>query len=88
MSMKLPRATPGTNRLRATAALIPIIESGLVASKISTERAALMASFCEWTVENPAGDPVSIKLAEAIGNGLKRIKNTIDSETYQAKLTS
>ena len=88
MSMKLPRATPGTNRLRATAALIPIIESGLVASKISTERAAIMASFCEWTVENPVGDPDSIKLAEAIGDGLKRIKNSIDSGAYQAKLTS
>jgi len=88
MSMKLPRATPGTNRLRATAALIPIIESGLVASKISTERAAIMASFCEWTVENPVGDPDSIKLAEAIVDGLKRIKNSIDSGAYQTKLTS
>ena len=88
MSTKIPRATPEINRLRAAAALIPIIESGLVASKISTERAALMASFCEWTVENPAGDPDSIKLAEAIGDGLKRIKNSIDSVAYQAKLAS
>ena len=87
MSTKMPRATPEINRLRAAAALIPLIESGLVASKISTERAAIMASFCEWTVENPVSDPDSIKLAEAIGDGLKRIKNTIDSGAYQAKLT-
>ena len=77
--MKMPRATPEINRLRAAAALIPIIESGLVASKISSERASLMASFCEWTVENPSCDPDLVKLAETIGDGLKRIKAAIDS---------
>ena len=79
MSKKTNHAAPEINRRRAAAALIPIIESGLVASKISSERAALMAFFCEWALEKPSCDPESAKLAEAIGDGLKRIKVAIDS---------
>ena len=79
MSKKTPQAAPEINRRRAAAALIPIIESGLVASKISSDRAALMASFCEWAVENPSCDAESVKLTEAIGDGLKRIKVAIES---------
>jgi hypothetical protein len=62
------------NRLHAAAALIPIIEAGLVDSKISTQRASLMASFCEWATEKISDDPYSVELAEAIASGLKRIK--------------
>ena len=79
MLKKIPRSTPEINRLRAAAALIPIIESGLVASKISIERAAFMASFCEWTVESPSIDPHAVKLAAAIGTGLKRVKAVLAS---------
>lgn len=39
-----------TNRLRAAVALIPIVESGLRDSKVSQERAAHLAAFCEWAV--------------------------------------
>jgi len=42
MSKQIPPPTPEINRLRAAAALIPIIESGLLASKLSIERASLM----------------------------------------------
>jgi hypothetical protein len=38
----IPAAAPALNRLRAAAALIPIIESGLADSKIAHDRAALM----------------------------------------------
>lgn len=30
-----------------------------------------MASFCEWTVQQPSDDPNVVKLAETVGNGLK-----------------
>jgi len=60
--------------LRAAAGLIPIIEAGLIDSKLSVERAALMASFCEWTTEKRSADPEAIKLAGSVDEGLKRIK--------------
>jgi hypothetical protein len=76
---QIPPPTPEINRLRAAAALIPIIESGLLESKLSVERAALMTSFCEWTTENVPDDPEAVKLAETVGNGLQRIKAALSS---------
>ncbi len=76
---QIPPATPQINRLRAAAALIPIIEAGLADSKLSVERAALMASFCEWAVENVPDDPDMVKLAQTVGNGLKRIEMALSS---------
>ncbi len=74
MSRQIPPATPAINRLRAAAALIPIIEAGLAASRFTAERAALMASFCEWTTEKPYDDPEAVRLAERVRHGLQRIK--------------
>jgi len=71
---QIPPATPEINRLRAAAALIPIIEQGLEVSRFSVERAALMASFCEWTAHRPYDDPEAIRLAERVRHGLQRIK--------------
>ena len=79
MSKQIPPPSPEINRLRAAAALIPIVESGLLASKLSVERAAVMVSFCEWTVEQPSDDPNVVKLAETVGSGLKRIKMALSS---------
>ena len=79
MSRQIPPSTPEINRLRAAAALIPIIESRLLESKLSVERAAVMASFCAWTTENVPDDPEVVKLAETVGNGLKRIKMALSS---------
>ncbi|WP_291984545.1 hypothetical protein [Candidatus Accumulibacter sp. ACC007] len=79
MPNQIPPPSPEINRLRAAAALIPIIESGLLASKLSIERASLMASFCEWTVEQPSDDPNLVQLAETVGSGLKRIKIALSS---------
>lgn len=79
MSKRIFPIAPEINRLRATAALIPIIESGLLASKLSIERAALMASFCDRTVEQRSDDPNVVKLAEAVGSGLQRIKMALSS---------
>ena len=79
MSNQIPPSTPQINSLRAAAALIPIIESGLLESKLSVERAALMASFCEWTTENVPGDPEAVKLPQTVGNGLQRIKMALSA---------
>ena len=74
---EVPAPTPEINRLRAAAALIPIIESGLIDSKISTSRASLMASFSEWTTENISNDPHVVKLAQTVEIGLTRVKETL-----------
>ena len=73
MPNQIPPSTPAINRLRAAVALIPMIESGLLESKLSMERAGLMASFCEWTTENVPDDPEAVKLAETVSSGLQRI---------------
>lgn len=66
--------SPELNRLRAAAALIPIIEAGLAEFKLSAERAALMASFCEWAAELTPSESEEIKLSESIRDGLQRLK--------------
>ena len=78
---EVPAPTPEINRLRAAAALIPIIESGLIDSKISTARASLMASFCEWTTENLSEDPHVVKLAQTVEIGLERVKATLAADS-------
>lgn len=74
MSKQLSPTTPELNRLRAAAALIPIIESGLADSKLTRERASLMAAFCEWTTEKPGNDPEAEKLSSKIKDGLSRLQ--------------
>lgn len=74
MSKQIALPTPEINRLRAAAALIPIIESGLADLKLSAERASLMAAFCEWTTESYGDEPEAIKLATKVKDGLVRLK--------------
>jgi hypothetical protein len=68
------------NRLRAAVALIPIIESGLSDSKLSVERAALMASFCEWAAAVKLDTPEAIKLSQSLSAGLARLKMVLVAE--------
>jgi hypothetical protein len=74
MSQSLPSSTPELNRLGAAIGLIPIIESGLRDGKLTTERAALMASFCEWALTVTPGDDDAPRLAEAVVKGLQRLR--------------
>lgn len=69
----IPAATPALNRLRAAAALIPIVESGLADSKIAHDRAALMAAFCEWATECVPTCSEEEKLVAKIKDGLERL---------------
>jgi len=79
MPNQIPPSTPEINRLRAAAALIPIIEAGLIDSKLSVERAALMASFCEWSTAKLSEDAEAVRLAETVTSGLKRIKSVLSA---------
>lgn len=74
MPKSLPVPSPKLNRLRAAAALIPLIGSGIADSKLSPERAALMASFCEWASEVQPSDDGETQLLELIREGLQRLR--------------
>lgn len=76
--MKIAAPTPELNRLRAAAALIPLIECGLGDGKISADRAALMSEFCAWALEHKAeagadGEP----FAAEIRSGLDRLRSIL-----------
>lgn len=79
--MKLDNKTPANtelNRLQAAAGLIPIIESGLARSQLSSDQAALMCEFCAWALgHDTTGDKVSEKLVQEIREGLERIWSTL-----------
>jgi len=74
MSKTPSPATPELNRLRAAAGLVPIIEMGLADGKLSIERAALMASFCEWAVSFESQDAEQQRLVEVVVHGLNRLQ--------------
>ena len=76
-----PTATPELNRLRAAAALIPIIEGGLFQKSLSVERASLMASFCAWAYSQKANTPESEELIKAVGDGLKRLEVALAADS-------
>lgn len=70
--------TPQTiNRLRAAAALVPVILAGLADSKISRERAAHMSAFVEWAASTTPGNEVEQKLVNEITNGLASLKTSL-----------
>ena len=72
---KIPESTPALNRLRAAAGLIPLIEDGLRQSKITGEKASLMAEFCSWAPQQATeGGPEALRLADDIKSGLERLK--------------
>lgn len=84
MSQSLPSSTPELNRLRAATGLIPIIESGLRDGKLSTERAAFMASFCEWALTVTPSDDDGLRLAEAVVKGLQRLRLQMETASKMA----
>lgn len=87
MTKTPPPATPERNRLRAAAALIPIIESGLIDGKLATDRAIQMAHFCQWAMNSETTEQDAVALKEIIRSGLLRLddrlqiqgKSTVDA---------
>lgn len=75
-----PPPTPERNRLRAAAALVPIIESGLDGGKLTEDKASQMIRFCEWTMNSEATDQDETALKVAIRNGLVRLEARLRPE--------
>lgn len=80
-----PPPTPERNRLRAAAALIPIIESGLEDGKLSEEKARQMLSFCEWAASSEATDLDEMELKGTIRDGLQRFNARLSKEVLVSK---
>ncbi len=80
MTKTPPPPTPERNRLRAAAALIPIIESGLDDGKLTEDKANQMIRFCEWAMNSEATDQDEIVLKVAIRDGLVRLEARLHAE--------
>lgn len=80
MTKTPPPPTPERNRLRAAAALIPIIESGLDDGKLTEEKASQMIRFCEWATNSEATDQDETALKVAIRDGLVRLEARLHPE--------
>ena len=77
MTKTPPPATPERNRLRAAAALIPIIESGLNDGKLATDRAVQMVHFCLWAMNSETTEQDASALKEIIRSGLLRLNDRL-----------
>lgn len=77
MPKSIPPPTPVLNRLRAAAALLPIIEAGLAESKITVEKACSMAEFCISAVSLTPENGEEQQLAKTVVTGLQRLKATL-----------
>jgi len=79
MTKTTPPPTPEQNRLRAAAALIPIVESGLSDGKLSEDRARQMIRFCEWAVTSNSLEPDEVALKSVVAEGLARLNKRFDT---------
>ena len=67
-------SSPTLSRLRAAAALIPMIQSGLADTKLSREQAASMTSFIEWAASSTPEDDVEQQLVNELTVGIAGLK--------------
>ena len=67
-------SSPTLSRLRAAAALIPLIQSGLADTKLSREQAASMTSFIEWAASSTPEDDVEQQLVNELTVGIAGLK--------------
>ena len=67
------------SRLRAAAALIPMIQSGLADTKLSREQASSMTLFIEGAASTPAENPAEQKLLNEVIAGLSRLQDALDN---------
>ena len=71
--------SPQRQRLRAAAALIPIIRSALADLKLAPERAAHMTNFVEWaSVCVPEGNDEKAMLKQ-VKAGLQELKSALEA---------
>ena len=72
-------SSPTLSRLRAAAALIPMIQSGLADTKLSREQASSMTLFIKWAASTPAENPAEQKLLNEVIAGLSRLQDALDN---------
>ena len=65
------------SRLRAAAALIPMIQSGLADTKLSREQASSMTLFIEWAANSTPENDVEQRLVNELNAGLSSLKATL-----------
>ena len=78
MPMISALSSPALSRLRAAAALIPMIQSGLADMKLSREQAASMTSFIEWAASSTPEDDVEQQLVNELTVGIAGLKSALE----------
>ena len=67
-------SSPTLSRLRAAAALIPLIQSGLADTKLSREQASSMTLFIEWAASITPENDVEQQLVNELTVGIAGLK--------------
>ena len=67
-------SSPTLSRLRAAAALIPMIRSGLADTKLSREQASSMTLFIEWAASITPENDVEQQLVNELTVGIAGLK--------------
>ena len=70
--------SPKVSRLRAAAALIPMIRSGLADTKLSREQAVSMTSFIEWAASSMPENDVEQQLVKELTVDLAGLKAALE----------
>ena len=70
--------SPTLSRLRAAAALIPLIQSGLADTKLSREQASSMTLFIEWAASITPENDVEQQLVKKLTVDLAGLKAALE----------
>lgn len=78
MPMISALSSPALSRLRAAAALIPMIQSGLADMKLSREQAASMTMFIEWAASSTPENDAEKQLVKELTIDLAGLKSALE----------
>ena len=78
MPMITTPSSQALSRLKAAAALIPMIRSGLADTKLSREQAASMTSYIEWAASSTPEDDVEQQLVNELTVDLAGLKAALE----------
>ena len=78
MPMITTPSSPTLSRLRAAAALIPMIQSGLADTKLSREQASSMTLFIEWAASSTPENEVEQQLVNELTVDLAGLKAALE----------
>ena len=78
MSMITTPSSQALSRLKAAAALIPMIRSGLADTKLSREQASSMTLFIEWAASSTPENDVEQQLVNELTVDLAGLKAALE----------